>query len=67
MFLCDYVNFRSVEELDSESCSLPWTPTASDVPVDGNFDLSENRKTYSREECLHEAAATGGPNIGMRR
>lgn len=60
--------FRSVEELDSESYSNPWTPTASsaDVPLDGNADL-EQKKTYSREECLHEAAATGGPNIGMRR
>lgn len=27
---------------------------------------SQPKKTYSREECLHEAAATGGPNIGMR-
>lgn len=58
--------------MDSESYSNPWTPTASsnDVPLDGNLDtkdMPEQKRTYSREECLHEAAATGGPNMGMRR
>lgn len=59
---------RSVDELDSESYSAPWTPTASsaDVPIDGSVDSSDQKRTYSREEFLHEAAATGGPNIGMR-
>ncbi|KAG5885856.1 hypothetical protein JTB14_035876 [Gonioctena quinquepunctata] len=63
---------ESVDELDSESGSAPWTPTAltSDTPLDSIFDgkttPSEQKKTYSREEFLHEAAATGGPNVGMR-
>lgn len=62
---------RSVDELDSESYSAPWTPTASstDVPLDGNAEAKESqeqKRTYSREEFLHEAAATGGPNVGMR-
>ncbi|XP_056640965.1 uncharacterized protein LOC130447933 [Diorhabda sublineata] len=62
---------ESVDELDSESNSAPWTPVtlAHDPPLDSIFDsklTTEQKKTYSREECLHEAAATGGPNIGMR-
>ncbi|CAH1159539.1 unnamed protein product [Phaedon cochleariae] len=64
---------ESVDELDSESSSAPWTPTAppTDPPLDSIFDVrpspsTEQRKTYSREEFLHEAAATGGPNMGMR-
>lgn len=27
---------------------------------------TEPKKTYSREEFLHERAAMGGPNVGMR-
>lgn len=53
-----------MDELDSESYSAPWSPSAMSVdntPID-----SEPKRTYSREECLHEAAATGGPNVGMR-
>ncbi|KAF7284838.1 hypothetical protein GWI33_021481 [Rhynchophorus ferrugineus] len=64
---------ESVDELDSESNSAPWTPThpTSEVSMEHAFDpkyalAGEPKKTYSREECLHEAAATGGPNIGMR-
>uniref|UniRef100_A0A6P7GCF2 Unconventional myosin-IXa-like n=1 Tax=Diabrotica virgifera virgifera TaxID=50390 RepID=A0A6P7GCF2_DIAVI len=61
---------ESVDELDSESNSAPWTPVtlAHDPPLDSIFDskLAEQKKTYSREEFLHEAAATGGPNVGMR-
>ncbi|CAG9856797.1 unnamed protein product [Phyllotreta striolata] len=62
---------ESVDELDSESNSAPWTPTtlSHDPPLDSIFDsklATEQKKTYSREECLHEAAATGGPNVGMR-
>lgn len=34
--------------------------------VDGRGTPSEPKRTYSREEFLHEAAATGGPNVGMR-
>lgn len=60
---------RSVDELDSESYSNVWPPMGSgaDVPLDGHVEYPEQKKTYSREECLHEAAATGGPNVGMRR
>ncbi|XP_030752532.1 rho GTPase-activating protein 36-like [Sitophilus oryzae] len=56
----------------SECNSAPWTPTQpnSEVSMENAFDpkyiQSEPKKTYSREECLHEAAATGGPNVGMR-
>ncbi|XP_066146671.1 uncharacterized protein RhoGAP102A [Euwallacea fornicatus] len=63
---------ESVDELDSESNSAPWTPThpTSEVSTEYAFDVksqnSEPKRTYSREECLHETAATGGPNIGMR-
>ncbi|XP_030761287.1 uncharacterized protein LOC115886333 isoform X2 [Sitophilus oryzae] len=63
---------ESVDELDSECNSAPWTPTQpnSEVSMENAFDpkyiQSEPKKTYSREECLHEAAATGGPNVGMR-
>ncbi|CAG9762437.1 unnamed protein product [Ceutorhynchus assimilis] len=64
---------ESVEELDSESNSAPWTPThpTSELSTAYAFDIgimqqNEPKKTYSREECLHESAATGGPNIGMR-
>ncbi|XP_060531686.1 uncharacterized protein LOC132705231 [Cylas formicarius] len=64
---------ESVDELDSETNSAPWTPThpTSEVSSEHAFDratvaLYEPKRTYSREECLHEAAATGGPNIGMR-
>nr|XP_023030113.1 uncharacterized protein LOC111518025 [Leptinotarsa decemlineata] len=63
---------ESVDELDSESSSAPWTPIAltADPPLDSVFDgkmiPSEQKRTYSREECLHETAATGGPNVGMR-
>ncbi|KAL1509148.1 hypothetical protein ABEB36_003933 [Hypothenemus hampei] len=61
---------ESVDELDSESNSAPWTPTqpTSEVSTEYAFDIKhvEPKKTYSREECLHETAATGGPNIGMR-
>ncbi|RZC43330.1 RhoGAP domain containing protein, partial [Asbolus verrucosus] len=59
---------ESVEELDSESYSAPWTPTAptSEMSIDNVQADTEPKKTYSREEFLHEAAATGGPNIGMR-
>ncbi|XP_018580039.1 uncharacterized protein LOC108917763 isoform X2 [Anoplophora glabripennis] len=62
---------ESVDELDSESNSAPWTPTipTSEMSIentDGRGTLSEPKKTYSREEFLHEAAATGGPNVGMR-
>lgn len=67
-----------MEELDSESNSAPWTPTMpnpetsienilAQTDADGRTTpSSEPKKVYSREECLHEAAATGGPNIGMR-
>lgn len=62
----------SVDDLDSESNSAPWTPTkpTSEVSMHNAFDekliSGEPKRTYSREECLHGAAATGGPNIGMR-
>lgn len=61
-----------MDELDSESNSAPWTPTkpSSEISTEYAFDVkmqhSEPKRTYSREECLHETAATGGPNIGMR-
>lgn len=60
--------FRSVEELDSESYSAPWTPTAptSEMSIDTVQIVEEPKRTYSREQCLHETAATGGPNVGMR-
>ncbi|XP_050298074.1 uncharacterized protein LOC126737287 [Anthonomus grandis grandis] len=63
---------ESVDELDSESNSAPWTPThpTSEVSTEYAFDVKipqgEPKRTYSREEFLHETAATGGPNIGMR-
>ncbi|KAJ3631337.1 hypothetical protein MTP99_012470 [Tenebrio molitor] len=59
---------ESVEELDSESYSAPWTPTAptSEMSIDNAQTDTEPKKTYSREEFLHERAATGGPNVGMR-
>ncbi|ERL92845.1 hypothetical protein D910_10152, partial [Dendroctonus ponderosae] len=60
---------ESVDELDSEPNSAPWTPThpTSEVSTEYAFDIkSEPKKTYSREEFLHETAATGGPNVGMR-
>lgn len=34
--------------------------------VDDNDITTEQRKTYSREEFLHETAATGGPNVAMK-
>ncbi|KAJ8919389.1 hypothetical protein NQ315_016482 [Exocentrus adspersus] len=62
---------ESVDELDSESNSAPWTPTmtTADISIEninGKGTSSEPKKMYSREECLHETAATGGPNVGMR-
>lgn len=69
----------SVDDLDSESNSAPWTPTqtTSDHAIDhvvqhlpndsdGRGTPPEPRKIYSREEFLHGAAATGGPNVAMR-
>lgn len=68
-----------MDDLDSESNSAPWTPTqpTSDHAIDhvvqnlqtdsdGRGTPPEPRKIYSREEFLHEAAATGGPNVAMR-
>lgn len=68
-----------MDDVDSESNSAPWTPTqpTSDMAIDhimqnlqtdsdGRGTPPEPRKTYSREEFLHEAAATGGPNVAMR-
>lgn len=54
--------FRSFDELDSDSA--PWSPTTqtSEMSIDSNFQMVDEPKKiyYSREECLHEAAATGG-------
>ncbi|XP_044748073.1 uncharacterized protein LOC123309170 [Coccinella septempunctata] len=67
---------ESQEELDSESYSAPWSPTlpGCDMSVETMIQSSEElpntptekKRMWSREECLHEAAATGGPNISMR-
>lgn len=74
-----YYCYRSQDDIDSESNSATWTPTASSAGVtfehsiknyhldnDGRDTPPERKKTYSREECLHETAATGGPNVAMR-
>nr|XP_968130.4 PREDICTED: uncharacterized protein LOC656511 [Tribolium castaneum] len=55
---------ESVEEVDSESYSAPWSPTGPtpELPLESE----ETKKMYSREEFLHERAAMGGPNVGMR-
>lgn len=68
--------FRFTDELDSESNSAPLTPTVPTAHMtiehlihtdsDGCNTPPEPRKTWSREEFLHETAATGGPNLGMR-
>lgn len=68
-----------MDDVDSESNSAPWTPTqpTSDMSIehilqnipadsDGRGTPTEPRKTWSREEFLHETAATGGPNVAMR-
>ncbi|KAK9875868.1 hypothetical protein WA026_009655 [Henosepilachna vigintioctopunctata] len=67
---------ESQEELDSESYSAPWSPTlpTSETSIDNILHSSEDlpitptekKKMWSREEFLHESAAMGGPNIGMR-
>lgn len=67
---------RSFDDLDSESNSAPWTsaPNADHDHFvqgqswdhDGFYIPSEPRRTYSREEFLHDGAATGGPNVAMR-
>ncbi|GLV35356.1 Rho GTPase activating protein at 102A [Carabus blaptoides fortunei] len=69
-----------LDDGESESNSAPWTPTTNtEMPLDpvmlslqasGDYDgrntSSEPRKTWSREEFLHENAGTGGPNVAMR-
>ncbi|XP_022901531.2 uncharacterized protein [Onthophagus taurus] len=63
---------ESLDDLDSESISASWTIGAlnsdhSDHTIQNQHDdYQEPRKMYSREEFLHESAATGGPNMGMR-
>ncbi|XP_063911660.1 rho GTPase-activating protein 6-like isoform X3 [Zophobas morio] len=61
---------ESVEELDSESYSAPWSPTAptSEMSIDNAQTETEPKKTktISREDFLHERAATSGHNPGMR-
>lgn len=66
---------ESQEELDSESYTAPWSPTlpTSEISIENypqNMEESttptEKKKMWSREEFLHESAATGGPNVGMR-
>ncbi|XP_025835981.1 uncharacterized protein LOC108739746 isoform X2 [Agrilus planipennis] len=64
------------DDVDSESNSAPLTPTvpSSHMSIehvlmndsDGFNTPPESRRTWSREEFLHEMAATGGPNMGMR-
>ncbi|KAB0800109.1 hypothetical protein PPYR_07989 [Photinus pyralis] len=64
------------DDLDSESNSAPLTPTAptSHIAIehvthtdsDSCNTPPEPRRTWSREEFLHEAAATGGPNLVAR-
>ncbi|KAK5643976.1 hypothetical protein RI129_007821 [Pyrocoelia pectoralis] len=64
------------DDLDSESNSAPLTPTAPTSHValehvihtdsDSCNTPPEPRRTWSREEFLHEAAATGGPNLVAR-
>lgn len=71
-----FIIFRSIDDLDSECNSAPWTPTSGITiehaihnlqhDYDGREGITEPKKTYSREECLHESAATGGPNVAMR-
>ncbi|CAH0560546.1 unnamed protein product [Brassicogethes aeneus] len=67
-------NNLSKNELDSESSLNLWSPTtpSNDLFIEkwkndeDHPNISDTKRTYSREEFLHEAAATGGPNIGMR-
>lgn len=71
---------RLLDDGESESNSAPWTPTTNtemaldpvmlSLQASGDYDgrntPSEPRRTWSREEFLHENAGTGGPNVAMR-
>ncbi|VEN64394.1 unnamed protein product [Callosobruchus maculatus] len=62
---------ESLDELESETSSAPWSPVSLTFDTQlGECNLEENKlteqkKTYSREEFLHEATATG-PRMRMR-
>lgn len=50
--------------LDPALIALQQHQSSNDY--DGRHTPPEPRKTYSREEFLHENAGTGGPNVAMR-
>ncbi|XP_017768405.1 PREDICTED: uncharacterized protein LOC108556706 [Nicrophorus vespilloides] len=58
---------ESQDEISDGSLRSPgYTTGYLEDGKHGDDDPYKPKKTYSREECLHETAATGGPNVAMR-